>query len=560
MIMQSHRFTAAAIAAATLLSGCGVMQTRELQSGISADAQARYADAPRSRPVFRIHEGAWLLGEKVRASKPQPDIYGKHVVFKGTIGSLNEAANWIAQNVGVRATVEPSAVAVLTAATAVGAASATPVAPARANGPIPTGGMPRVDLAAPLGAATASGVGAGVAALMPLTLRYDGNFKGLLEAVEAHFGVWTRYNDGTVAFFRTETRTFMLPSLADSSTMGGSITTADSGSGAMSGGAGAAGGGGNTSGGGGKTGQTMTMFVETKPWETLQATAKAVAGASAEVVVDKNLGTLTVTGDPVQCDRIEQFVKSLAAMYGKQVAIDVQVYEVRVTREDNYGLNLSLAYQSSSGQPGVSFSSASTPTVSGGVSPATLGATIMSGPFAGSKAVMQALSTLGNVSQVVSRSGVTQNGKVLALQTATLQDYVAQAQTTLAANVGSTSSIQTGTVTYGFTSNFLPKVVDGRILMNFDMTLSDLLPLQPFKSGGESNQSTVQLRTMPTNRFTQSITLKPGESLALTRLRNQKAPTTNNGIGEPWMAALGGGVGATRGDTVIAIMISARLL
>jgi len=553
MMKQGKRYTAAAVAAATLLSGCGVMETRQIQSAINSEAQARYADAPRSRPVFRVHEGAWLMGEKIRASKPQPDIYGKHVVFKGTLGSLNEAANWIAQSVGVRSTVDPSAAAVV-------ASSAAPVVqPAgavRPGGPIPMGGTARVDLSAPL--SVAAGATAGGAAALPLTLRYEGSFKGFLDAVEAHFGVWSRYNDGTVTFFKMETRTFMLPSLADSSSMNGSITTTDSSSSGMSG-AGATGAS-NASSGAGRSGQSMSMSVEMKPWETLQATAKAVAGASAEVVVDKNLGTLTVTGDPAQCDRIEQFVKSLAAMYGKQVAIDVQVYEVRVTREDNYGLNLALAYQSSSGQPGVTFNSASMPNVSGSASPMNLGATIMSGPFAGSKAVIQALSTLGNVSQVVSRSGVTQNGKVLALQTATLQDYVAQAQTTLAANVGSTSSIQTATVTYGFTSNFLPKVVDGRILMNFDMTLSDLLPLQPFNSGGSANQTSVQLRTMPTNRFTQSITLKPGESLVLTGLRNQKAATTNNGVGEPWMAALGGGVGATRGDTVIAIMISARLL
>ncbi len=553
MMKQGKRYTAAALAAATLLSGCGVMETRQVQGAINSEAQARYADAPRSRPVFRVHEGAWLMGEKIRASKPQPDIYGKHVVFKGTLGSLNEAANWIAQSVGVRSTVDPSAAAVVAPSVA---PAVQPAGAVRPGGPIPMGGTARVDLGAPL--SVAAGGSAGGAAALPLTLRYEGSFKGFLDAVEAHFGVWSRYNDGTVTFFKTETRTFMLPSLADASSMNGSITTTDSSSSGMSGAGGT--GASNGSSGAGRSGQSMSMSVEMKPWETLQVTAKAVAGASAEVVVDKNLGTLTVTGDPVQCDRIEQFVKSLAAMYGKQVAIDVQVYEVRVTREDNYGLNLALAYQSSSGHPGVTFNSASMPNVSGSASPMNLGATIMSGPFAGSKAVIQALSTLGNVSQVVSRSGVTQNGKVLALQTATLQDYVAQAQTTLAANVGSTSSIQTATVTYGFTSNFLPKVVDGRILMNFDMTLSDLLPLQPFNSGGSANQTSVQLRTMPTNRFTQSITLKPGESLVLTGLRNQKAATTNNGVGEPWMAALGGGVGATRGDTVIAIMISARLL
>lgn len=550
---NTARYTAATVAAATLLSGCGVMETRNLQNAIGSDAHAAYADAPRSRPVFRVHEGAWLMGEKIRASKPQPDIYNKHVVFRGTLGSLTEAASWIAQSIGVRATVDASAVATAVS----GTAPTQPAGAARPTGPIPMGGTPRVDLTASLASASVTGASAGMAMTPPLNLRYEGSFKGFLDAVEAHFGVWSRYNDGTVSFFRTETRTFMLPSLADSSSMNGSITTSDSSSGGT---AGAGGNGGSGGSGAGRSGQSMTMSTEMKPWETLQATAKAVAGASADVVVDKNLGTLTVTGDPVQCDRIEQFVKGLVAMYGKQVAIDVQVYEVRVTREDNFGLNLSLAYQSSSGQPGVSFSSASTPTISGSATPMNLGATIMSGPFAGSKAVVQALSTLGNVSQVVSRSGVTQNGKVLALQTATLQDYVAQSQTTLAANVGSTSSIQTGTVTYGFTSNFLPKVVDGRILMNFDMTLSDLLPLQRFNSGGDANQTSVQLRTMPTNRFTQSITLKPGESLVLTGLRNQKASTTNNGVGEPWMAALGGGVGALKGDTVIAIMISARLL
>ncbi|PMY00781.1 hypothetical protein, partial [Pseudomonas sp. GW460-13] len=76
MKMQSKRYTAAAVATATLLSGCGVMETRNVQNAIGSEAHARYADAPRSRPVFRVHEGAWLLGEKIRASKPQPDIYG----------------------------------------------------------------------------------------------------------------------------------------------------------------------------------------------------------------------------------------------------------------------------------------------------------------------------------------------------------------------------------------------------------------------------------------------------------------------------------------------------
>lgn len=554
----AKRYLSAVIAGAVAvgMAGCGVVETRDIQRGITNEATARAAESATSRPVFRVHEGAWLMGEKVKASKAQPEIYSKEVEFKGSIASLSEAANFIAQRVGVRATVEASA----SSAGLQGAALMTPQgAGVRSSGPVPAG-APRVnDLAAPLGAVAAvQGATGRISA--PLNFPYKGSLKGFLDIVDAHFGVWSRYNDGTVTFFRTETRTYVLPSLADESGMTGSITTADSSSGGGASSMGGTGGAGAGSSSSGRSGQTTTLAVTVKPWESLQQTVKAVAGANAEVVVDKNLGTLTVTGEPPQCDRVEEFVKSLTAMYGKQVAIDVKIYDVRVTREDNYGLNLELAYTNSSGHTGVSFSSASAPKVSGSASPLSLGASIMSGPLAGSKAVVQALSSLGNVSQVVARSGVTQNGKVLALQTATLQDYVPQAQTTLAANVGSTSSIQTGSVTYGFTSSFLPKVVDGRILMTFDMTLSDLLPLQPFSTGGSANQTTVQLRTMPTNRFEQSVTLKPGETLVLTGLRNQKASTTNNGIGDPSMAALGGGVGATRGDTVIAIVISARLL
>ncbi len=40
----------------------------------------------------------------------------------------------------------------------------------------------------------------------------------------------------------------------------------------------------------------MSLSVGVTPWKTLQATATAIAGAP--VIVDENLGTMTVTGTP----------------------------------------------------------------------------------------------------------------------------------------------------------------------------------------------------------------------------------------------------------------------
>ncbi|WP_216073863.1 secretin N-terminal domain-containing protein, partial [Acinetobacter baumannii] len=81
-------------------------------------------------------------------------------------------------------------------------------------------------------------------------------------------------------------------------------------------------------------GQTASQSLEVKPWKRLEEIAKQIAGNGAEVIADPNLGTVTVTGTPPQCDRVEDWVRTLDAMFGKQVAIDVRLYEVRLNQED----------------------------------------------------------------------------------------------------------------------------------------------------------------------------------------------------------------------------------
>jgi len=546
------------------LAGCGVMQTAGEEKVLDSDAKARIADVPKSRTVVQVHEGAWLLGEKIRASKPQPEIYDKTVVFKNSATvSLTDIAAWIAEDVGVRAVVEASALASSSTTTA-GGATQSFGGRGLPSPAVALGGLTRLPQLPAAGVGFNAGQFESMAGSQQTPLDYAGSFKGFLDLVDARYNVWSRYTDGTVTFYKIETRTFTLPSISDIASMNGSISTGDtSGSSQGTGASGSApptqsgSAGGNSSGSGG---QTITLGVNLSPWQTLERTATAIAGPAAQVVVDQNLGTLTVTGTPPQCDRLDAWVKNLDVMYGKQVAIDVHVYQVQLSQEDNYGLNLSLAYKSATGHTSASMNSVAPPTVSSSSTPMSFGATILGGPLAGTSAAIQALSTLGNVSQLISRSGVTQNGKLLALQSAKQQGYVASTQSTQTASVGSSTSMQTATLTPGFTSSFLPKVIDGRILIDFDMTLSDLQALQTFTSGSGAGQSSVQLPTMQLTRFEQSVSLKPGDTLVLTGMRQQSTSTTNNGVGTPYMSLLGGGVDAQIGDTIIAVVISARLL
>lgn len=537
-------------------AGCGLQQTFNTQADIDQAGRTASATPIVSRPFVVVHEGSLLLGEKIAATKQQPEIFDKPVLFRSKGGAtLNDIRTFIAENIHVKAIIDPSVSETTTGAVAAGGGAIA--MPARAILP----GQISVPQVQSLGQGVSRDGGASPSSHQ---LQYFvGKFDDFLDVVDARFGVWSRYQDGQVTFFRTETRTFQIPVIADSSTMTGSISTD---SGTSSGGGGTAAStstaGGSGGGSAGSSGQSINMTLTSNPLNTIQATANAIAGCEKCVLVDKELQVMTVTATPPQCDRLDAWVKNLYAMFGKQIGIDVAVYQIQKTEEHNYGVNLTLAYKNSTGHTGLNIAGATAPTVTGtsGATPMSIGASILSGPLTGSSAAVQALSTLGNVSQLVSRSGVTQNGKVLALQAATQQGYVASTQSTQTASVGSSVTMQTGTLVPGFTSSFLPKVIDGRIMIDFDMTLSDLLKLTTFSGGSGTSESSVQLPTLQLTRLQQSISLRPGQSLVLTGMRQQNLTTTNNGVGSPYMALLGGGVDATNNDTLIAVVITARLL
>jgi type IVB pilus formation R64 PilN family outer membrane protein len=568
MKQPSLRLISTALIASSVLNlqGCGIAEIRDSQAAVVTQARG-YADTPqRGRPVVVIHKGSWLLGEKVTASKPQPEIYDKIVSWKDKRAvTLRDITTWIAETVGVRAVVDASAANSSMQRSA--AAAPLPLGtPTPSGGPLP-GGMLNVgglgaikapDLSTPL----QQGFAGGQSVPARASFSYEGDFGGFVDVVDAKFGVWSKYHDGTVSFFTTETRTFEIASLNDVSSMTGSISTSDgnNSSGSQGGGAqlGSSQSGGSSSNAGG-SGQQMSLTVIADPWSSLQTTASAVAGPGANVVADKNLKSLTITGTPPQCDRLETWVKGLNAQFGKQVAVDVTVYQVQVTNEHNYGLNLSLAYHSPNGHTGITVSGAQAPNIVSTTSPMTLGASIVGGTLGGTQAAVQALSTLGNVSTVVSRSGITQNGKLLALQAAEEQDYVTSNQSTLVASVGATNATQTTTLRSGFTGNFMPSYLDGKIVVDFDMTLSDRPTFTTFPPNATGNTSSVQLKHRDVTRFTQNVSLKPGESLVLTGMHQQNTSVTNNGVGTPGMALLGGGVDAQKGDQIIAVVLTARL-
>lgn len=565
MKITLHPFVRAATLLSLILSlaGCaGVEQARKTTNDIRVRAESSVQVTPEARPVVAVHdkETPWLTGEALRPATPSPAIMGHETSYKvlddngnPAIVSLTDIASWIVKNVGVRVEIDSSAqVLQNTSIKTPGVASAT--SPVATGVPVPIAGA----ASSPMTSASGLSKTATGQIMTPLG-SYKGTLKGFLDLVDAHFSVWSRYRDGTITFFKTETVTYTLPSFPTTSNMTGSISTGSTNGGASS--AASTGTSSSSSNGSGLGQTSMSTTVKVDYWAKLQETASAVAGPGAIVVADGNFGTLTVTGTPPQVQRLGDWVKDISAMLSKQIAIDVHVYNVQRTREDNYGMTLSAAFNSSGGHTGVSLTSASTPTITSSSSPMSFGANILSGPLSGTSLAVQALSTLGDVTQEVSRAGVTPNGQMLALQTADNLTYLYSSASTTTANVGTTSTLVPGTLTLGFTGSFLPRVVEGgNILVNINMTLSNLVELTTYTSGSTGSTSSLQEPHWQSSTFQQSVLLKSGQSLVLTGYRLKNSSVNKNGVGTPENHLLGGGVDAQTGDTLLAVVVTARLL
>uniref|UniRef100_E6QGP7 PilN n=1 Tax=mine drainage metagenome TaxID=410659 RepID=E6QGP7_9ZZZZ len=550
---------AVAAAVVPMMAGCATFHQAHVKQVQTEQAIARY-QPPKAPPVVSTVDTPYLLGTAVDVRHAVPGILKQSITLVSAKPmTLRQVAAKIAEVSGIPVHVEDAE-----------QGSAT-MAPGSALPPLPSqsGGIPLQ------GAGALQGAGGGYAA-NGIPVHWSGSVAGLLDMVTAKDGVWWKYRDGAVRIFRTETTTFPVPALAWTTGSSGSIVAsagANAMGGGMSSGIGGAGsmptgasmGAGGTSGGQGNQSTGTTSIVNTSKidvWAGLQKIAQTVAGQGAQVEADGSTGTITVTGTPPQIRHVRDWVKGLSRQLERQVAITVHVYNVTVNNEQNYGLNLAGAFQSLGKQYGVSLQGVAPPTPTGGTQPFSLGANILNsatgalGQWQGSSVAVQALATLGHVSQVFSKSTISLNGQPAPIQVAQQTGYLAESSTTQTANVGATNGLIPGTVTTGFTAMFLPRVIDGKILLGMNMTISNLVGIQTISSGGNS----IQVPTVDSSTFQQSVKLKPGQTLLLTGYSQAGGSTTRNGVGSPYLPLLGGGADASTSKQMIAIVITARIL
>lgn len=392
---------------------------------------------------------------------------------------------------------------------------------------------------------TAASINADWAEPNKMLLSYRGPLSGLLDEISSRFGIWWKYEKGEIYFYKYVTKTFVLYSLPTKPNLSVNI-------------------GGSASGEGGTSSISLSSSVEVELWKNVENTIKGMVDSKAKLTMDPANGTISLTSTPSDIKKVAKFVNEQNGRLSRQVAISVKVLQVTIDDSDQYGLNLSAIYQDGAKQLSIASPSSS---ISDDVA-RNLTMAIAPGHLT-ANAIVKALSTQGTTTLVTSGTVTTLNNKPAPIQVIKKQKYISEITKTNSGSDGDNYDISTETeeIETGFTMDVLPRILEhGRLLLMFNLTLSDLIALEKVylneSADGTSsdNGQYIQNPQIESRGFTQEVALTTGESLILTGYERVENKTNKEGVGSATNSLFGGTATAEKLRNVLVIILTPVVL
>jgi type IVB pilus formation R64 PilN family outer membrane protein len=333
----------------------------------------------------------------------------------------------------------------------------------------------------------------------------------VLDALAWRLGVYWRYGDGAIEFYRTETRVFDVRAL-----------TLNARADARLGRAGKSGAEGfentsNTTLSSGEHDALAAVRLRIEPFLTRAGTVTVAPGAGSSIVV-------TDTRDAL--DQVARFVQRENKALTRRVRLVFE--EITVVTRDNAqgGIDWNLVYQGARAAASAAAASAAAAPKTGVVA-GIASASLANGSFGGTKAIVSALSDIGTVVRHSSVPVLTLNRRPVTHAVRTTFSYIDQVQG-MAAGIGAPG--------YGGSSGLLPSVSvnqkqetvgsfltlvpdaqeDGQILLSvaYDNTVAQ--PLKTLTFGKSGNQLEIQQITIDGNGMVQQVELRAGQPMIIS--------------------------------------------
>jgi type IVB pilus formation R64 PilN family outer membrane protein len=477
--------------------------------------------------------------------------------------SLLEAAQIVSHTCGVPVRVTKDALEQISSAGNTGAAAPSGAGAAQVVGPV----------FGPLGANAVGQPGRqgafGAADNSLIDVNYDGDADGFLNMLTAREGGLSWQKDdstGGVRIYAADTETYAIASIASTKTLmdsnfqsGTTMVngTSTSGSGGGSSGGGSGGSGSGSGQGTNTTMQSSVLETQTNFWDELKTTLEMMAG-KGHAAVSPSVSAATVHADVDTLYSVKHYIDYQNKRLGKFVQFNVRVFSVTLSNTDSAGVNWTALYQTLAGKYG--FALTGTPFTAPAAA-VSAGFSIIKGsssPWGGTQAVLSALNEQGKAHLEREQALPTLNFQAVATQVGTQQGYVAGTQTTQTAQVGSSTSIQMGTINVGFNLSLFPYVEDNNdILVQFNLNLSNLDSIRTVTVGGSSAEA--PNINLPLNTV-QKVRVRPGDTLVLTGINQNDDRTDRTGTGMHWNWLIGGGLNATSTKTELIVLITPVLM
>jgi type IVB pilus formation R64 PilN family outer membrane protein len=542
--MKKHLpLTGLAATLCLLLSGCAPLERiNKIDNTVSQDEKRadKHLHALKKGSVVRDLTSQWINPYPLNTQPGGDSLLPPCAVAINRPGSITlaEVSAFISKRCRLPVVVTPDAQAIL--APAGGKTE-------QLSGPVPA---PDPNGMVPLAALGGSPVRAAPAVTGGTSLRgvfWQGELGGLLDNVTTRLGLSWRYEQGRIAIFYLDTRTFPVMFM-DSKASFGSKT--------VSGTTSSMGATGDSSGGGlsgdSNTSQATEMEIKSSLYEDVTNTIKSMLTPGTGRM-NLSAGVLTVTDTPRVLELIGRYLDDRNKELNRQVVLNVQVYSVEKRTQDQYGIDWNAVFNS--GSVGVSltnaFTGAASEALNGGVS-------ILDGKGAGTKAFIKALSEQANVSVMTEASSMTTNLSAVPIQVALQQDYASNVTTDNTANVGSSSSITKSTITTGFNMTVLPFLMpqSPKMQLQFAMNMSDDPTMRTFTSDNAS----VELMKTRLKTFTQRVIMQSGQTLVLSGYQSLNNTANRQGVGSFRFFGLGGGANGENNKTMLVILITPVIL
>lgn len=388
-----------------------------------------------------------------------------------------------------------------------------------------------------------------------VNITYSGTLSGLMDMIASRYNLSWEWEGKGIRIFKTKSRTFRLAALPGDTSLTASVGTQSTG--------GAAGSGSTSSSGGSSSSEQRAgiEFSGMSVWKGIEDSIKTMMTEDGKLTVTPATGTITLDDTPVVLERVAKFVEEQNAALSRQVVINVRVLSVDLTSSDEYGINWDAVYENISAASGWGLTLASGAPVIEGATNLTfniLPGTQKSGNWSGSKAMFEALSKQGRVSQVTSASMVTINNQPAPIQVGRQTSYLASSTTTLGTSgSGNTVTLTPGQVTTGFSMNVLPHILnDDKLMLQYSGDISALTRINTVTSGGSS----IQTPDIDTRNFLQRVIMNTGDTLVVTGFEQFAMNSDTQGVGDAENLALGGKLTGTKSKSVLVVLIQPVLV